>query len=962
MQLKGKNVLLSVVSQFTYWKADLLAIFSILLLTLLFFWRMPVEGKVLLPLDLLHTYEPWRSEVPGALGVQVWNPWQSDAIRQFYPLQSVVQTAWQHAAVPFWNDYNLAGMPLLASGVFQPLYPPAVLLLLLLPVGQAISWGVILHTGLGGVFCYLFIRHIGAGPFGALIGALAFIFNGQIITWAGPTSVFPTIMWMPLLYLTVSLAVKRANWLWAVAGGVVLCLQILAGQLQVVLYTLTGLGLYLGYLIALDGIKHKNIRLAKLALTYLLVVLVVGVGLAAVQLVPTLELLPQGVRNSVSIDDLNNDFSPKILLRLLVPDILGTDMDKNTAPGFSHEVYVYFGLLPLIFMGFAFFSPHKRLAWGIFGIGALVWLVIYKIPPFYQLFDAFYPTFDVLGFHRAQILIAFFWAVAAGLGADWILVAKPAGVLRGGVALVGVAVVLFAVVAAALAFVAKYQTRFAWGVPSVAELQPNPMYLLASVLFALLILAVCWILLALWQHNRITAAVFSTVAVGVLVVDLFLAHIDFALAYNTSMLYPQTPSLAYLQNLVRQDAQPVRMMSVSRLFWGNMAAVFQLDDVQGYDSFLMRRYSQYLDLTGARADTNFRIAAFEAKTSKFLNALNVKYIYAPRYKLAGGDWISLLRQVGRPEVESQYSYAGQTADWTINSWPQPVVLAPTSSRITYRGFLDRPTRLETAIAIDPAEPAGATVLFEVYAQTEAVPQPALLFSQQLTQTDQPNWVPVNVELSAFTGQPVLVSLETSTTGGLKRNAGWADPLLSDASQVELLYYGPNSIYLNKNVLPRAWLVHQITGVAAEDVDAALAVMRQPNFDPASMAVIEGQLPAETSPATANESVSFADYGPSASTLTANLVTPGLLVVSDIYYPGWNVYVDGVRQPLYATNVAMRGVYLPAGEHQVRFVYEPRSFQLGLAISLTMLFIILIAVAGYLWRRRKQAATGGFGSR
>jgi hypothetical protein len=71
-------------------RIDLVGLLLLIFLVLLFFWRVPVQGKVLLPLDVLHTYEPWRSEVPGALGVQAWNPWLTDSIRKYYPLQTVV--------------------------------------------------------------------------------------------------------------------------------------------------------------------------------------------------------------------------------------------------------------------------------------------------------------------------------------------------------------------------------------------------------------------------------------------------------------------------------------------------------------------------------------------------------------------------------------------------------------------------------------------------------------------------------------------------------------------------------------------------------------------------------------------------------------------------------------------------------------------------------------------------------
>ncbi len=131
---------------------DLISVLALLFLTLLFFWRVPIQGRVLLPLDVLHTYEPWRSEMPGALGLRVWNSWLTDPVRQYYPLQSVIQSSWQHGVVPFWNPHSSAGMSALAAGFHRALYPITVFLLLMMPVGQAMTWGTILHAFLGSFF------------------------------------------------------------------------------------------------------------------------------------------------------------------------------------------------------------------------------------------------------------------------------------------------------------------------------------------------------------------------------------------------------------------------------------------------------------------------------------------------------------------------------------------------------------------------------------------------------------------------------------------------------------------------------------------------------------------------------------------------------------------------------------------------------------------------------------------
>jgi hypothetical protein len=71
----------------------------------------------------------------------------------------------------------------------------------------------------------------------------------------------------------------------------------------------------------------------------------------------------------------------------------------------------------------------------------------------------------------------------------------------------------------------------------------------------------------------------------------------------------------------------------------------------------------------------------------------------------------------------------------------------------------------------------------------------------------------------------------------------------------------------------------------------------------------------------------------------------ILVLSENHYPGWRAYLDGRSVGVLRVNYAQRGVYVPAGEHEVRFVYRPKSVYIGLLISL------LAAAALAVWCRR-----------
>jgi uncharacterized membrane protein YfhO len=72
-------------------------------------------------------------------------------------------------------------------------------------------------------------------------------------------------------------------------------------------------------------------------------------------------------------------------------------------------------------------------------------------------------------------------------------------------------------------------------------------------------------------------------------------------------------------------------------------------------------------------------------------------------------------------------------------------------------------------------------------------------------------------------------------------------------------------------------------------------------------------------------------------------TAGYLVLTDAWYPGWQVRVDGQEVPLLRADLIFRAVYLEAGQHTVEFTYAPASFRTGLLVSAVALVLVL-----FLW--------------
>lgn len=86
--------------------------------------------------------------------------------------------------------------------------------------------------------------------------------------------------------------------------------------------------------------------------------------------------------------------------------------------------------------------------------------------------------------------------------------------------------------------------------------------------------------------------------------------------------------------------------------------------------------------------------------------------------------------------------------------------------------------------------------------------------------------------------------------------------------------------------------------------------------------------------------------------------PQFAVFSEVYYPkGWNVYVNGKKAEYVNANYILRGLSLPAGKHQVKFVFEPESVKEGRSIMYIASFLIIAILLGGLfmaWKNRSKA--------
>lgn len=175
-----------------------------------------------------------------------------------------------------------------------------------------------------------------------------------------------------------------------------------------------------------------------------------------------------------------------------------------------------------------------------------------------------------------------------------------------------------------------------------------------------------------------------------------------------------------------------------------------------------------------------------------------------------------------------------------------------------------------------------------------------------------------------------------------------------------IYDGEVRIFEVANPMPRASLFRAVEILPDGDV---LARLKDPALNPFEKAIVSresladegaGRLHplAEAAPAPLS-AAQIVRYQSQHVWIEADSAAPALLVLNDANYPGWRAYVNGQPAAMVTANYLFRGVFLGPGKSTVEFKYQPRSFQVGVAISLAAFAVL----AGLIFheRRRRRAA-------
>ncbi len=380
-------------------------------------WEVELAALGILALAVLGFF--WRAALlQGTFFVQ-------DVMVQNYPFRDFFSRALKEFSLPLWSPQINCGFPLFAEGQAGILYPFNLLTALLLPTYAALNYNILFHLWLAGAGVYVFLRVIECLRPAALVGGLTYCCSGYLMVRAMSPNYIDVCAWMPFSFVLVELALRRGRWLYLWGAALVVGLQLLAGHPQAALYSAGAGSLYALYRGWNRGWKFLGAAVLGVPL--------LGAGLAAVQLLPTAELVRISSRGEgVSLTQfVSMSLPPERLITFLLPNFFGNDATGSywgQREGFFIQLCPYMGVVPLVLSLVALGRRRDRYSGFFCALGGVA--LILALGRFTAIFDFLYFIPGLKFFRiptRFLLWLAFAIAVLAGLGLDQVLARKPQG-------------------------------------------------------------------------------------------------------------------------------------------------------------------------------------------------------------------------------------------------------------------------------------------------------------------------------------------------------------------------------------------------------------------------------------------------------------------------------------------------------------------------------------------------------
>ena len=563
-------------------------------------------------------------------------PFVGDTTDYYYPNQYYLSQQLKQGNFSLWNDRLLSGVPLTApAGTFYPLnwlFAP-------IPAWMALSYSLLLHFSLAGVFAFICARGFGMRRRGAVVTGVVFMLSGFFVAHLYSANIVSTVPWLPLILWATEQWRQKLQFRYIGVGALATGLMFLAGHPQIPLFSVSIVVIYLLFAVILDTGSGQRLR----------ILLGAGVmfGLSLLVASPLIWDLYETSQTYAGAAPGTYEYCTTMSLAPgLLPHMIFPYLFSHSRDFVMVEMSGYVGIMafPLAVLGVRYWN-HKIRFFLLFLAAVSVLLVLGKYTPLYDLMCRvpIYNAFRVPA--RNWFEFDFALAMLAGAGVSSLAGERAAAMGQPSRRTRQLAIILIAATALLAAV-------------TIWAFTHGPEQLLAGIdisswthpavwlpLLMLLLSAGALFILAARPFRWTTALLI----IGLIVGDLYFSFAIHAFALNSTRMPPSTAfadmfdepldSVRFLQ----QNPDPYRVIPYSTTFktdltekyallLPNLNVLFDIASADGYKGDrIPERYAAFTDraITGSANATFTAPRLFDTDHNTILSALNVKYVLVP---------------------------------------------------------------------------------------------------------------------------------------------------------------------------------------------------------------------------------------------------------------------------------------------------------------------------------------------
>jgi hypothetical protein len=722
---------------------------------------------------------------------------------------------------PLWQPWIFSGMPTADAFTYiSSLYFPNYVLNLLFQSSHLNQLLHLIFTGLGG---FVFLRFLGLAKIVAFMGATAFMITPFMITMIvfGHGSQMMTAAYLPwIMWMTIKVMTKPS---FCGVGllAVLMGFQLQRAHAQIAYYTWMLAGAYVLFYLLWNINNTKETKIKWLGLGGFLAASLLGIGIALLIYLPSIEYTPFSVRGGGVGGGAGYNyatswsFSPKELLTFIIPSALGFGGQTYWGNMPFTDYPNYMGIVILVLAAIGFVHRRDPLMWFLLGTSILAIFISFgkNLSIIYDLFYSFFPYFNKFRVPAMiLILVQFNTSMMAALGLNYLLTLHKQDMPRWFWTCTGLLAFFLLILTFGQSFL---QQLVSSGFTPPRTQDPRTIQAINSLRWDMwlkdawtmvLILAAFFGLTWAFINQKIAKNGF-TIAVTLLaltdigIVDRKIIQPD-KQSGRASQLMSSSIIDRYFQHdqitkiLTDDSEKPFRVYPAGALFSESRILAFGIESVGGYHPAKLKIYNDFLQRTN------------NAGTLPLMRMLNVKYLLSPQ--------------------------------------------------------------------------------------------------------------PINF--------PGLIQIRQ---GKMKTGRGNL----------------PVTLYELDDFQPRAWFVGNVEVHTGKNLPWGTFTAQ--SFDPGRTAFIS-QTDIGSNRSFTLGSVTDIQYSLHELTVKTKSTAEGFLVISEVYYPlRWKAKIDGKEVKYFETNGVIRGLIVPPGNHEVKFVYDRSSFRKGITIS-TVVFLLCIGIIAFGW--------------